>query len=114
MAFDYVPAPESTALVELRSEYGLFVAGDFHTGAALSPTVNPANGEVLAQVAVAGPEQVDAGVAAARLAFDEVWGPMPPAERARYLYRLATLVGQHSRELALLEALDTGKPIRHI
>lgn len=114
MTFDYVPAPESVALAGIQAEYGLFVAGEFREGDGVLPTVNPATGEVLAQVAVAGPAAVNAAVAAARKAYTEVWGPMPAAHRARYLYRLAGLIGQRTRELAVLEACDTGRPIRHI
>jgi aldehyde dehydrogenase (NAD+) len=114
MTFDYVPAPESVAIAGLQDEYGLFVDGTFREGDGSFPTVNPATGEVLAQVAVAGPAAVDAAVAAARTAYTEVWGPMPATHRAKYLYRLARLIGQRTRELAVLEACDTGRPIRHI
>ncbi|MDQ1394440.1 MAG: aldehyde dehydrogenase, partial [Acidimicrobiaceae bacterium] len=75
-------------------------------------TVNPATEEVLAEVAVAGPQDVDRAVQAARQAQEKTWGPMRPAERAKYLFRIARLVQERSRELAVLESLDNGKPIR--
>jgi aldehyde dehydrogenase (NAD+) len=110
----YAPAPESTDVVSLRSSYGLFVDGAFVDPAdgGSFKTVNPATEEVLAEVAEAGPADVDAAVRAARRAYTDVWGPMPGAERAKYLYRIARLVAERSRELAVLETLDNGKPIR--
>ncbi|MDQ1426549.1 MAG: aldehyde dehydrogenase [Acidimicrobiaceae bacterium] len=114
MDWDYAPAPESRAIVDIRSSYGLFIDGSFADpvdGASLK-TVNPATEEVLAEVAVAGPGDVDRAVAAARTAYETVWGPMPGAERAKYLFRVARLVQERSRELAVLESLDNGKPIR--
>ena len=114
MDWEYAPAPESRAVVDLRSSYGLFIDGSFADAAdgGTLKTINPATEEVLASVAVAGPADVDRAVAAARRAQTEVWGPMPPAERAKYLYRLARLIQERSRELAVLESLDNGKPIR--
>jgi len=112
--FEYAPAPESRAIVDLRPSYGLFVDGEFvdpADGAAFK-SISPATEEVLAEVAEAGPSDVDRAVAAARRAYEKVWGPMPGAERAKYLYRLARLIQERSRELAVLESLDNGKPIR--
>ena len=112
--WDYAPAPESRDIVTLRSDYGLFVAGEFVStldGGALK-TVNPATEEVLAEVAEAGPKDVDRAVTAARRAYTEVWGPMPGRERAKYLYRVARLIQERAREFAVLESLDNGKPIR--
>ena len=114
MSWEYAPAPESRAVVDIRSSYGLFIDGSFvdPVDGPSMKTVNPATEEVLASVAVAGPVDVDRAVAAARRAFADVWGPMPPASRAKYLYRIARLVQERSRELAVLESLDNGKPIR--
>ncbi len=114
MDWEYAPAPESRALVDVKSSYGLFIDGEFRDpldGGALK-TVNPASEEVLAEVAVAGSMDVDRAVTAARRAQTDVWGPMRPAERAKYLFRIARLVQERSRELAVLESLDNGKPIR--
>ncbi|GAA0231693.1 aldehyde dehydrogenase family protein [Actinomadura nitritigenes] len=74
--------------------------------------MNPATEETLAEVAAADQADVDRAVAAARRAFETVWGPMPGAERAKYLYRIARLLQERSRELAVLESIDNGKPIR--
>jgi len=112
--FEYAPAPESRRVVDLASSYGLFVGGRFVDPAdgTSFKTVNPATEEVLAEVAEAGQADVDAAVAAARRAYDEVWGPMPGRERAKYLFRIARIVQERSRELAVAESLDNGKPIR--
>ena len=112
--FRYSPAPESRSLVQLRDSYGLFVDGDFRPAAdgRTFDTIDPATEERLTTVARAGAEDVDAAVAAARRAFDEVWAPMPAAERGKYLFRIARLVAERSRELAVAETLDNGKPIR--
>ncbi len=104
----------SRAVVRLRPAYGLFIGGEFVDpvdGAAFT-TLNPATEEPLAQVTAAGPADVAAAVRAARTAYDGVWGPMPGRERAKYLYRIARIVAERARELAVLETLDNGKPIR--
>ncbi len=77
-------------------------------------TLNPATGEVLAHVAEAGVEDVDLAVAAARRAFEEVWGPMRAADRGAALLRFAEVIRQHSEELVELESLDSGKPVSAI
>jgi aldehyde dehydrogenase (NAD+) len=112
--FEYAPAPESRSIVDIQSSYGLFIDGAFTDplSGGSRKTVNPATEEVLAEVAEAGPADVDAAVAAARRAYDKVWGPMRGADRAKYLFRLARLIQERSRELAVLESIDNGKPIR--
>ncbi|WKU08705.1 aldehyde dehydrogenase family protein [Micromonospora sp. HUAS LYJ1] len=110
--FEYAPAPESRAIVDIRSSYGLFIDGEFVDGENLDKTVNPATEEVLAEVTWAGTQDVDRAVRAARKAYDKVWGPMPGRDRAKYLYRIARIIQERSRELAVLESLDNGKPIR--
>jgi aldehyde dehydrogenase (NAD+) len=114
MAFEYAPAPESRSIVDIRPAYGLFVNGEFIAPAdgESMKTVDPATEEVLAEVGVAGPADVDRAVAAARKAYQRVWGPMPGAERAKYLYRIARIIQERARELAVLESIDNGKPIR--
>ncbi|MFX0594114.1 aldehyde dehydrogenase family protein [Melissospora conviva] len=112
--FEYAPAPESRSVVEIRPSYGLFIDGRFVDAAdgAAFKSVNPATEEVLASVAEAGAADVDAAVAAARTAYERVWGPMPGRDRAKYLFRIARLIQERGRELAVLETLDNGKPIR--
>jgi aldehyde dehydrogenase (NAD+) len=112
--WEYAPAPESRDIVTIKPEYGLFVGGDF--AAPLSgehfTTVNPASEEPLASVAEAGREDVDRAVASARHAYEQTWGRMPGAERAKYLYRIARAIQERAREFAVLESLDNGKPIK--
>jgi aldehyde dehydrogenase (NAD+) len=110
--FEYAPAPESRSVVDIAGSYGLFIDGAFRESAAGSfKTVNPATEEVLAEVASAGVEEVDLAVAAARRAFGP-WSALPGAERATYLFRIARIIQERSRELAVLESLDNGKPIK--
>ncbi len=112
--FDYAPAPESRSVVDIKSAYGLFIGGEFvepHDGRHFK-TVSPASEEVLAEVAEAGPADVDAAVAAARRAYERVWSLMPGRDRAKYLYRIARILAERSREFAVLETLDNGKPIK--
>jgi aldehyde dehydrogenase (NAD+) len=113
MAWEYAPAPESAALANLKPAYRPFVDGEFVDGGGEPlKSINPATEEVLAEVGTASPEDVDRAVAAARRAYEQVWGPMPGAERAQYLFRIARVVAERARELAVLETLDNGKPIR--
>ena len=114
MTFEYAPAPESRAVVDIQPSYGLFINGEFTApidGGSFK-TVNPATEEVLSQISSAGALDVDAAVSAARRAHGRVWGPMSGRDRAKYLFRIARLIQERSRELAVLETLDNGKPIR--
>ncbi|MFW6640375.1 aldehyde dehydrogenase family protein [Nocardiopsis algeriensis] len=114
MIFEYAPAPESRSVVTLRESYDLFVDGEFtpaESGEYLT-SLNPADETELARVAVAGATDIDRAVAAARRAQEKVWGPMPGAERGKYLFRIARIVQERSRELAVLESMDNGKPIK--
>jgi aldehyde dehydrogenase (NAD+) len=101
-------------VVNLRASYGLFIDGEFVSPAdgGHFKTENPSSQEVLAEVSSAGPADVDRAVRAARRAQEEVWGPMPGRERAKYLFRVARIIQERSRELAVLETLDNGKPIK--
>jgi aldehyde dehydrogenase (NAD+) len=113
MNWEYAPAPESAALANLKPAYRPFVDGEFVDGGGEPlKTLNPATEEVLAEVGTASTEDVDRAVAAARRAYEQVWAPMPGAERAKYLFRIARVVAERARELAVLETLDNGKPIR--
>jgi aldehyde dehydrogenase (NAD+) len=111
--FVYAPAPESRAIVDIAPSYGLFVDGAFVDGTGESfKTVNPATEEVLTEVSAGSPADVDRAVKAARRAFTRVWGPMRPADRGKYLFRIARILQERAREFAVLESLDNGKPIR--
>ncbi|NEK87303.1 aldehyde dehydrogenase family protein [Blastococcus saxobsidens] len=111
--FEYAPAPESRSIVTIAPSYGLFIDGAFVDGTGESfTTVNPATEEVLSEVSAASDADVDRAVAAARRAFTRVWGPMRPADRGKYLFRIARLLQERAREFAVLESLDNGKPIR--
>ncbi len=114
MPFDYAPAPESRSLVDIKASYGLFIGGEFTDARDGTPfkTISPSSEEVLAEVSEAGPSDVDRAVKAARQAFTGVWSRISPAERGKYLYRIARIVQERARELAVLESLDNGKPIR--
>ncbi len=109
----YAPAPESTDIVQLRERYGLFIGGEWVAplDGEVFTTISPRDEEPLAQVAQAGPDDVAAAVAAAREAFGS-WSKLPGSERAKYLFRIARILQERARELAVLESLNGGKPIK--
>jgi aldehyde dehydrogenase (NAD+) len=112
--FEYAPAPESRDVVALKESYGLFIDGDFVPGKGdgVFKTISPATEEVLAEITEASPADVDRAVSAARRAYEKTWSVMPGRERAKYLFRIARIIQERARELAVLESLDNGKPIR--
>ncbi len=112
--WEYAPAPEARDIVRLNERYGLFIGGE-----EIEPlsgnwfaTESPSSEEHLAEIALGGPEDVDRAVATAREAFVERWSEIAPAERAKYIFRIARILQERSREFAVLESLDSGKPIR--
>ncbi|MFE4580405.1 aldehyde dehydrogenase family protein [Streptomyces chartreusis] len=111
--FEYAPAPESRSIVDIAPSYGLFIDGEFVEAAdgKVFKTVSPSSEEVLAEIAQAGEADVDRAVKAARKAFEK-WSALPGSERAKYLFRIARIVQERARELAVLETLDNGKPIK--
>jgi aldehyde dehydrogenase (NAD+) len=111
--FDYAPAPES-ARPQIREDYGLFIDGRWTRpeSGAFFETVNPANETPLARVAQANAADVDRAVRAARKAYDKYWRKLKSADRAKYIYRIARGITERSRELAVLETMDGGKPIK--
>jgi aldehyde dehydrogenase (NAD+) len=113
-AFDYAPAPEARDIVRLEERYGMFVGGEWvePRSGEFHPSVSPATEEPLADVAYGGAEDVDLAVKAARDAFENGWSDIAASERAKYLYRIARILQERSREFAVLESLDGGKPIR--
>ena len=112
MKFDYAPAPESRSIVSIKPKYGHFIGGKFVAGRKHFPTINPATEEILSQIALAGVAEVDAAVKAARKAYTTTWSKMSGRERGKYLFRIARIMQERSREFAVLETLDNGKPIR--
>jgi acyl-CoA reductase-like NAD-dependent aldehyde dehydrogenase len=112
MPFEYAPAPESRSIVDIKASYGLFIDGEFVDGRGSSfKTVNPATEETLAEIAEASDADVDLAVRAARRAF-RGWSRMSGKERAKYLFRIARIIQERARELAVLESIDNGKPIK--
>ncbi len=110
--FEYAAAPESRAIVRLDDAYGLFVGGGWREPAETYTTISPASEEPLAHVGQASAEDVGAAVGAAREAFEGEWSALRPAERAKYLFRIARLLQERAREFAVLESLNGGKPIK--
>ena len=111
--FEYAPAPESRDVARLKPSYGIFIDGAFREGSGDAvKTINPADETPLAEVTEAGPRDVDDAVAAARRAYEGPWRDMAGSERAKYLFRIARAIQERSRELAVLESLDNGKPIK--
>jgi aldehyde dehydrogenase (NAD+) len=112
--WEYAPAPEARDIATIAPEYGLFINGEFvpAAGGRQLTTINPATEEPLARVAQASAPDVDAAVKAAAAAYEHVWQPMPGAERAKFLFRIARIIQERAREFAVLESLDNGKPIR--
>ncbi|MDF1656392.1 MAG: aldehyde dehydrogenase family protein [Verrucomicrobiales bacterium] len=112
-SLSYAPAPETTP-VPLKKQYELFINGEFvapQSGSYFN-SVNPATGKRLARIAKAEESDINLAVKSARRAYEKVWGPMPPAERGKYLFRIARIIQEKARELAILESMDGGKPIK--
>lgn len=112
--WNYSPSPESTAHIQIKKRYELFIDGKWVKPASKKyfSTLNPANEEFLAEIAHADSTDVDKAVKAAKKAYDEVWSVILPSERAKYIYRIARLMQERSRELAVIESMDAGKTIR--
>jgi len=112
--WEYAPAPESRDVVTIKDRYGLFIGGREVQSAdgATFATVNPATEETLSEVAKATPADIDRAVRSARRAYRRAWGTLPGRERAKYLFRIARILQERSREFAVLESMDSGKPIK--
>jgi aldehyde dehydrogenase (NAD+) len=108
----YAPAPESRDVVKLRERYGLFIGGQWVEPSETYETISPSSEEVLATVGQGTAQDVDSAVAAARGAFENGWSSLPGSERAKYLFRIARILQERSREFAVLESLNGGKPIK--
>jgi aldehyde dehydrogenase (NAD+) len=108
----YEPAPESRDVVRIRERYGHYVGGRWLETTETYATISPASEEPLAVVGQGTTGDVDLAVAAARDAFESGWSRLPGSERAKYLFRIARLLQERSREFAVLESLNGGKPIK--
>ena len=109
---EYAPAPESRSILQLKDSYGLFINGEFVDGrGGTFDTISPADESRIASISIASDEDVDAAVAAARRAHTKVWSKMSGRDRGKYLFRIARLVQERARELAVAESLDNGKQI---
>lgn len=111
---DYAPAPESSEHIEIRDRYHHFINGDFTEPVKKRyfKSINPATGAVLSEFAEGTSEDVDAAVKAARKAYDKDWSALSGKERGKYIFRIARMIQERSRELAITESMDGGKPIR--
>jgi aldehyde dehydrogenase (NAD+) len=112
--WQYSASKESTAHIQLKPKYQLFIDGKFVEPASKKyfDSINPATGKVLSSVALASKKDVDVAVKAAQKAYDTVWSKTSPSERSKYIFRIARMMQERARELAVVESLDTGKPIR--
>ena len=112
--WDLDPAPESTDHISIKDQYGLFINGKFKNPSSGNyfPSINPATEDKLSMIAEANDKDVNDAVSAARKAYNGVWSKMTAKERGKYIYRIARLIQEKSRELAVIESLDGGKPIR--
>jgi aldehyde dehydrogenase (NAD+) len=112
--WEYSPAPESTAHVRIAQRYDLFINGAFVKPQSKKyfATYNPATEEKLSEVALANEKDIELAVKAARSAYEKVWKKMPAQERAKYIFRISRMIQERSRELAIIESMDGGKPIR--
>lgn len=112
--WQYSAAPESPDHIILADKYDLFINGKFTSPQSKKyfDTINPAKETRIASVAEAGQADVDAAVSAARQSYNKVWSKMPARERGKYIYRIARLMQERARELAIIESMDGGKPIR--
>jgi aldehyde dehydrogenase (NAD+) len=108
----YAPAPESTDIVSIRERYGLFINGEWITPSESYTTLAPRDEEPLAEIGQASEHDVDTAVKAARGAYENGWSALPGSERAKYLFRIARILQERSREFAVLESLNGGKPIK--
>ena len=111
--FEYAPAPEAIDHIKIQPRYGLFIGGrmvEAHSKKRF-PTINPATEKILSEIVDADEVDVDRAVKAAAKAFDS-WARLSPSRRSRYLFRISRLLQERSRELAVVETMDGGKPIK--
>jgi len=112
--WDFAPAPEDSKNYVIAPQHELFINGKFvaPTSGKYFESINPATEQTLTTIAAANAEDVDSAVKSARKAYDKVWSKMPGRERGKYLYRIARIIQEKARELAVLETMDGGKTIK--
>ena len=112
--WEYAPAPESKSYIKLKDQYDLFINGKFvkPSSGKYFETINPATEEKISEIAEANAADVDKAVKAARNAYEKVWKKTSPAERAKYIFRIARIMQERAREFAVIESMDGGKAIR--
>ena len=110
--WEYATAPQSADFADHEDRYGHFIDGEFVEAEEYFESINPATEEPIAEFGLADDETVDRAVRAARRAYQETWGPMPASERAKYIFRIGRMIKEKAREIAVLESIDGGKPIR--
>ena len=113
-SWEYSSAPESSDKVEIKSSYGHFINGQFVEPAKgrRFNSVNPATEEILTEISEGTSEDIDSAVKAARIAYNKRWSTLPAKERGKYIFRIARMIQERSRDLAITESMDGGKPIR--
>ncbi|MEI2756542.1 MAG: aldehyde dehydrogenase family protein [Chitinophagaceae bacterium] len=113
-SWSYAPAPESKSAASIKPQYDLFINGEWQkpNSKKYFNSTNPANEEKISEVAVANEADVNKAVVAARNAYEKVWKKMPAKERAKYIFRISRIIQEKARELAIIETLDGGKPIK--
>src|SRR5882762_1065748 len=112
--WDFAPAPEDSKAYVIAPQHELFIGGKFvaPSSGKYFESINPATEQTLTTIAAASEADVDSAVKAARKAYDKVWSKMPGRERGKYLYRIARIIQEKARELAVIESMDGGKPIK--
>ncbi|MFB6264603.1 MAG: aldehyde dehydrogenase family protein [Bradymonadaceae bacterium] len=110
--WDYSPAPQSADFADFEEQYGHYIGGEFVEADDYFQSINPATEEPIAEFGIGTEATVDRAVEAAREGYEEHWKPMPASERAKYIYRIGRMIKEKSREIAVLESMDGGKPIR--
>ncbi|MEN3014484.1 MAG: aldehyde dehydrogenase family protein [bacterium] len=112
--WDYSISLEDSSFIKLKDSYDLFIGGKFvkPSSGKYFPTINPSNEEVITHIAYATEEDVNKAVQAAQKAYEKYWSKTKPKDRAKYLFKIARIIQERSRELAILETMDNGKPIR--
>ena len=111
--WEYSESIESEKIVNIEKKYGNFIDGKFVTPKSKQyiDTISPSTEKILSSISIGNQQDVDYAVSSAKEGLKK-WSKTNPSERAKYLFKLARLIQERSREFAVLESLDGGKPIR--